>query len=81
MCEFVGQENKGLEQQEEWWRALTAAVKALSRFLTPHIHPGLSAPPENAERHFLGSPLYLLICMVNAVVNCEFLWVFYAGSE
>lgn len=44
MCEFVGPENKGLEQQEEWWRALAAAMQAPSGFLTPQVHPGLSAP-------------------------------------
>lgn len=56
MCEFVGQKNKGLEQQEEWWRALAAAMKAPSRFLTPHIHPGLSAPQIMQKEIFWGVP-------------------------
>lgn len=57
MCEFVGQENKGLEQQEEWWRAPAAAMQVPSTFLTPHVHPGHSAPQIMQKNIPWGVPL------------------------
>ena len=59
MCEFVGQESKGLER---WGRAAESTSSSCADSLLISGSPSQSWPfctPNNDKRRFLGSPLYL----------------------